>query len=79
MSNFRKFEIRKIYYMTMSRVSAVLKFLLSSTFIHLQNATKEWKILYHWRSTLWAVELGICCDDVYMKISAVPLNILSSV
>ena len=31
------------------------------------NAAKEWEILGHRQSDLWAVELGINCSTVYGK------------
>ena len=44
-----------------------------------QNAAKGWNSLCHWRSILWAAELGTYYSNVYGKISFAPLNILSSV
>ena len=61
----------------MIRASVVLKILLSQTFILHQNSVKEWEILGH--CGLWAVILGIYCENFCGKISAAPLNILSSV
>ena len=45
----------------------------------LQNAAKEWKSLGHWRSDLWAAELGMYYSNVYGKILFAALNILASV
>lgn len=72
-------KIRKIQNcsMAISKASVVLKFMLSLTSSLLQNAAKKLKI----RLNLWAIELGICCINVYGphgKILAAP-DILSSV
>ena len=62
----------------MSRASAVLKFLPKNSML-LQNAAKEWHMLGHWFSNLWAAKLGICYSNVYGKILFALLNILSNV
>ena len=75
---FQKIQkLQNLFHILMSRASAVLKVLLSETWMIIQCAAKGWNSLGNWHMNLWAAELGKYYSNVYGKISFAPLNILS--
>ena len=65
--------------MEIRRASVVSKSCLPLSSIPLQIVAKERNVLDKCLSNLWAIELGICCSNVYGEKSAAPLNMFSSV